>query len=115
MSTIGREAKVQDHQLKLLERLTVAVERLADDPVIEMEVAPPVCPNCHLFNPTVATSEAAGTGPMVELYVEMKCQNCDTTFWGAPVQWSVHSDIENLRGELQERAEHVKRVSGNSA
>jgi len=100
---IGREVEA----LKFLERIAIATERMADDPVLEMEVGPPVCPNCGVLNPIVSTESEGGTGHLFEMFVKMHCNGCDTTFYGIPVQWSMHLETSTLRAELQERAKLI--------
>lgn len=91
-------------QIAVLERIAGALEKLAEEPLLDIKVAPPACPSCGVFNPQITTSESSGTGPMNEFVIEMTCQECGTLFWGIPGQWSMHQDITTLRQELQERA-----------
>jgi hypothetical protein len=107
MTKIGR-----DENSILLERIAVAVERLAEDPVVEMEVGPPVCPYCQKFNPRVATQDAGGVGHILEVFLGMVCQECDQQFYAVPMQWSMQKTATTLRQAMEERAAYVDHDNG---
>jgi hypothetical protein len=97
----------RDENTILLERIAKGIEKLAEDPIVEMEVGPPVCPHCDRLNPRIATHEQGGTGQLYEMFVAMRCEECGGDFYGVPVQWEMHTDTETLRHALQERAGYV--------
>lgn len=110
----GRDYRQNAAQMALLERIALGIEKLAEDPIVEMEVAPPVCPHCGVFNPNVTTSDIGGTGRLAEFHVALTCEECGKPFWGTPVQWSMHLEMSTLRREILERAEYVGHgASGN--
>jgi len=97
----------RDENTAILERIAQGIERLAEDPVVEMEVGPAVCPHCNKFNPVVTTGEQGGTGHILEMFMAMECQECGGMFYGVPMQWQMHHDTESLRYALKERAAYV--------
>jgi hypothetical protein len=105
MSEVGRDYRHQAAILDALNRIAKGVDRLAEDPVIEMEVGPPVCPHCGIFNPKVAYEDTAGEGQLYEFFMQFICGECDKPFAAVPVQWSMHTNPDSLRQELSERAE----------
>jgi hypothetical protein len=116
MSEIGRDYRQHTALMDTLERIAAGIEKLAEEPVLEMEVAPPVCPHCGVFNPKISVADGmGGEGPLAEWFLEMTCQECGAQFYGAPVQWSMHRDTETLRHELHERAEYVRRSDRTNA
>jgi hypothetical protein len=90
-----------------MRRAVSALEHLAEDPVIQMEVGPPVCPHCNKVNPRVKTDVSEATGRLFEFAVQFYCLECNTGFFGVPVQWSMHQETMTLRAELEGR------ISGN--
>jgi hypothetical protein len=100
----GRERDV----MSLLIRATVALEKLAEEPIVEMEVGPPVCPHCNYLNPMVTHEPSDGaTGRLHEFFVPFSCGKCDQEFFAVPMQWSMHTDLTTLQLEIEgrERAE----------
>lgn len=88
----------------LLTRLTVAVEKLSEDPVIQIETGPPVCPHCERINPNVSVSEREADGPLGTFVIQAQCKHCHNTFYALPVQYHCFSTVEDLRQGLTERA-----------
>jgi hypothetical protein len=89
---------------ELAERATIALEALAQDPIIEIEAAPPICPHCGKMNPTI-TIEEGGEGPLAEIFFAAKCGECNKGFFAVPVTWHMHTTLETIREEMKERAE----------
>ena len=97
-----------DAELKrLLERGVDALEKLSDDPVIDVPVKPPVCPYCDRMNPTIKVRESEATGPMAEFVILAECQSCRQHFYTVPEGWNVFKmdDHDVLRQFIEERAE----------
>ena len=88
-----------------MERAVKALEHLAQDPVIEMEGGPPICPHCQKFNPKVKTEGQGAQGPLYQYAVAFLCMECGNDFYGVPIQWSLHQGVATLRAELQGRSE----------
>jgi hypothetical protein len=86
-----------------MERAVKALESMAEDPIVEMEIGPPVCPHCSKFNPQVKTDAHEGVGPLFEYAVAFICLECEQPFYGVPVQWSLHQEVTTLRIELEGR------------
>lgn len=95
---------------QLIERGVAALEKLAEDPQIEIEAGPPICPHCNTFNPEVATRDEEMSGPLHEFLLVVTCLNCHNRFYAIPLTWhcvKTHSEAEE---EMRMRDE---RVNGN--
>lgn len=96
---------------ELMQRAVVALEKLAEDPILEMEIGPPLCPHCNQFNPVVHIPfSEEGEGRIFEFFVVFLCTNCDSTFYAMPTQWSMHKDKTTLELEVNGRAGASDRV-----
>jgi hypothetical protein len=87
----------------LIERGVSALERLAQDPVIEMETGPPVCPNCEKKNPKVRVSESEADGPLAEFVIKAFCMNCNKPFYAIPLQWICVLTVSEVAQVVEER------------
>jgi len=96
---LGRE------QLLLMERGVKALEKLAEDPVIQIEGGPPVCPHCNTLNPQVSVHENDGEGPLALFLLDPKCENCGKTFYAVPLEWAIFEAREEAEQEINQRAE----------
>jgi uncharacterized protein with PIN domain len=93
---------------EILERIASGIEKLGEDPVIQVETAPPVCPHCETINPVVSVEESGGTGPLSEFVIRCVCQKCKRVFYALPIQWTCVSEMRQLE---QIVAQH-KELSG---
>ena len=89
----------------LLERGVQAIEKLAEDPVIHLETAPPVCPHCEKVNPVIRVGESEGTGEMAEFVIQAQCLSCNKVFYSLPLQWACAKTVGEITTVIQERAE----------
>lgn len=90
---------------ELLERGIAALEKIADEPIMQTEGGPPVCPGCNSLNPRVRVAASDETsGPFVQFFVPMECGNCGKTFFAVPLEWATYSAIEDARTEISRRA-----------
>ena len=99
--------RVIDRLLDRLDRLTVAVEKLGEEPEsmeLKMEISPPVCPHCGAFNPTVVVPEG-GDGPLMDCVLKAVCRNCDNLILAVPIQWDMLPDYETYERYVHERME----------
>lgn len=87
----------------LLERGVAALETLAQDPVINFETKPPVCPHCHKMNPVVRVAESEAVGPLAEFVIQAQCQSCSKVFYGVPVQWENFTQVSDVKQFVEER------------
>lgn len=94
---------------ELLRRGVIAVEALAEDPVIHVESGPPVCPFCEMMNPKVLVRESEASGPLGEYLLQAQCQNCNELFYAVPQIWLTVRTITEVQTEMQAR-----RDRGNS-
>src|SRR3954466_11811574 len=85
-----------------LVRIADALEKLAADPEVEIEVGPPVCPSCGKLNPTVALADQeGGQGPMAEIIVNGYCTHCGATFYIVIESYSVHQSVTTAGEEIE--------------
>ncbi len=90
---------------EILERIAVGIERLAEDPVIQVETGPPVCPHCEEMNPTIRVDESEATGKMAEFVIQAQCQHCGKVFYALPIHWASFKEISEVTQAVAERAE----------
>jgi hypothetical protein len=98
-----------DRELKiLLERIADGIEHLAEDPIINIEAGPPVCPFCETRNPRISTRESEASGPLGEYIVQCQCDKCGEIFYGLPTMWVCLRTIDEVREEIAARVESLK-------
>jgi hypothetical protein len=88
-----------------LNRIAVACERMAEDPVIQMETGPPACPHCDRINPVIKVEESGGTGLMAEFVIQAKCEHCGKVFYALPVQYHIATRVSQIPEMLEARKE----------
>jgi hypothetical protein len=88
----------------LLQRGVVALEKLADEPTIDIEVAPPVCPHCGLTDPTVRVNEHEASGKLSGFVIQCHCLHCNGLFYSIPFQFQCVKDLDEVRQFQTERA-----------
>lgn len=88
------------------ERIASALEKLTEDPQIEIEAGPPMCPNCGKFDPEILlpTQEAA-RGKMSELIVDGNCVECGSPIFIITESYSVHKSRQTAIEEIKQRTE----------
>ena len=97
----GRLGRLEE----LLLRLTVATEKMASDPEIEIEGGPPICANCGKMNPIVELSpQEGGRGPLAEIAIEATCTHCESPVIAIPESYSVHKNRDTAIHEMREKA-----------
>jgi hypothetical protein len=99
------------HTEQLLERAVIAIEKLADDPVLQVESGPPVCPHCGTINPSVTVHESDGTGPFATFLIEPECGNCGEGFFAIPIVWTTFQTYQDAEAELERRREVFESVN----
>lgn len=90
---------------ELLERIAKACERMAEDPVIQMETGPPVCPHCEHINPIIRVEESGGAGLMAEFVIKAQCTACGNVFYAIPLQFQVTARLTEVPEILEARRE----------
>lgn len=88
----------------LLERQAVALEKLAADPVLEIESGPPICPFCGQI-PDVEITEDRGEGPLSTYVIKPKCKHCENEFYAVPLEWAIFQTAMEAEQEINKRAE----------
>lgn len=87
-----------------LERIANALEKLAADPEVEIEVGPPICPHCGKLDPIVQLAEQeASRGPMSQLIVDGVCTECGHQLFIVIESYSVHRNRTTAGSEINER------------
>ena len=98
----GRE--ITQEEKDPLVRMAEALEKLASDPEVEIEVGPPVCPSCGKINPTVKLpDQEGGQGPMAEIVVNGACMECGSPFFIVIESFSVHRTVGTAGEEIEAR------------
>jgi hypothetical protein len=88
-----------------LERGVTALEKLSEDPVIDVPVKPPVCPHCERMNPFVRVQESEANGPLFEFVIMCECLSCHNVFYAIAEGWNCIADISIVQQLISERAE----------
>jgi RNase P subunit RPR2 len=96
---------VDSETRELARRLVKAVENLAEDPEIQVEVHPPVCPHCEQINPAVKVRETEAEGQLAEFVIRAQCMNCGNEFYALPFQMDCVSSLVEAQELMQERME----------
>lgn len=92
-----------DRFLSRLDRIAKAVELLAaEETEIQMEVSPPVCPHCGMFNPMVRVI-GDSEGPLMDCVLQAECGNCHLTMLAVPIQWDMLPDVSSYERYVTER------------
>jgi len=104
--------EISGRDRSLIERLVVAVEKLSEDQVLEIESGPPICPHCDTFAPDVTVEETTGTGPLSEYLVKPTCRSCGNQFYAVPIEWALFTTYQEAEAEVKTRRE-VFSVNGN--
>ena len=94
-----------DRYEELLGRIATACEHMAEDPVIQMETGPPVCPHCDKVNPVIRVEESGGTGLMAEFVIKCQCQTCGNLFYAVPLQFHMTTRLTEVPEILKARRE----------
>lgn len=89
--------------LELAKRATEALERLAQDPVFQMETMPPVCPHCEEMNPVVSVNDQAGQGLLAEFVIRATCLKCNSEFFMLPLQSECVKTASEMAEVINER------------
>ena len=95
---------------ELLVRAVTALEKIADDPVLQIESGPAVCPFCQTINPPVKVDDDSGEGPFSMFVTEPQCLVCENKFYALPLQWATFTSHEELSDELVRRADEYSNV-----
>jgi len=88
-----------------MERCAPALEQLAADPVVNIESGPPVCPFCETMNPRISLRENEASGPLGEYFIHCHCDACGQMFFALPKMWLCLRNAEEVREEINARAE----------
>jgi hypothetical protein len=105
---IGRD------EMELLKRGVAALEKLASDPVVEIEAGEPLCPNCGEFDPEIKIDPDVvygGAGRLSEFIIEATCSKCGNTMYGLCDSFNMHQSLETVAQVIEDRrAENVQDV-----
>lgn len=102
---VNREmTKYLDRICSSLEKL----EKLADEPFVEIEPVPPSCPHCSVIDPEVVTSEdGGGTGKLSSFILIGICKNCGNKLFGVVNHWVVHTKQSEARDNINQIKERL--------
>ena len=88
--------------IRSVNKLSKNLERLVDEPMVEIESAPPKCPHCNIINPSIVMAPSDQiAGPVNEFILVGRCTNCQNDIFGIATGWLINSDqktaIDNLK------------------
>jgi hypothetical protein len=86
-----------------LTRIADGIDRLGQEPEIEIDWGPPKCPHCNAFDPQVEIEEQDGSGPLSEYYLEPTCGACRKKFFIVIQGYSAHVERDMASQEIEER------------
>lgn len=89
---------------KSAKTIAESLKKLADEPLVEVEPAPPQCPNCGQLFPTVVSDDSedeANEMPISEIILTGKCKRCSQPVFAVPVQWVVHQNRQEALDHMQ--------------
>lgn len=90
--------------MELLERMTVAIEKLSEPPEFEVNLKPPVCPHCNTVDPVVELPyQQGGTGKLSEIVVAGTCLACRKHLWVVIESYSMHKEASEAAMEVSEK------------
>jgi hypothetical protein len=108
MDSLGRE------QTQLIRRAVIALEKLAEDPVLQIEAGPPICPHCQTINPEVTVvADSGGKGPLSEFAILPECGSCEQKFYAVPIEWAIFTTHQEAEKEIENRREVFGSVVNN--
>lgn len=108
------EGEVPPKATDPLERIAVALERMLEEPAVEiMEPTPPICPYCNSINPVVTTEDSGGSGQISEFIIRGNCGNCGNIIFAVSNEWVLHPDSDSVQMHLNLLSERNERSGGN--
>jgi hypothetical protein len=81
--------KKLDEGISVATRIAESLEKLVNEPLIEITPPPPQCPNCGRINPEIQTEHKADTGNMMDFVLEATCLNCGKPLFAFPSNWVI--------------------------
>lgn len=101
---LGRDFFRMEQRIEgLVERGVLALEKLASDPVVEIEAGPPICPSCGKHDPIVTMMETEGQGKLSDFIIKGQCHTCGETIYGIIESYSMHASLDSLKNEMEVR------------
>lgn len=105
-----------DPLVRAIDELTNAVRRLGDQPPeVEVELPPPICPNCRQLNPRIFLSGNEENGPLGEFVLYGVCGNCKQGIYGVPLAWAMFKDRQEAIIGAKENLERIVNGSTRNA
>lgn len=104
-----------DEGLTTVNRIADSLEKLVNEPLVQIESPPPQCPHCGKFNPEVQIDQSTAKGHIGEFVLECICGNCGKEIYGCVAVW----DLQGTRtGAIQvgtQIAERANNARANNA
>lgn len=113
MNTNGTRIVFDDVAKEFFERIATGIERLAEDPVVNLETTIPVCPHCNTNDPVVMVKESEGAGKLGEIVFQVTCGKCHNGFIIIPFQSFYAKTIQEATDFQQEREMVYERAGNN--
>lgn len=96
--------------LVTLNRIADSLEKLVDEPLLQIEQPPIQCPHCGKVNPAVQIEESESQGKIDEYALEATCMNCGRPMFGVVFDMVVFKTRSEAVAVLNQR----KAQNGNS-
>jgi len=89
---------------EFLERGVTALEKLAEEPILNIEATPSRCTNCGKIDPFVKiqNEDTEGSGKLSEFFLVLQCQECNKSFYAAPAGWFCYQSSAEMLSDLEE-------------
>lgn len=101
---------ILENGVEAVTRLTDLIEKAIEQPAVEIEIPPPICPHCRTINPKITVAEAEATGNLAEFILLATCLKCKKRFYAFAIVWSTHKTHNEIKINVQT---HLERVFGN--
>lgn len=86
-----------------VDRLSSGIEKLLEEPMVEIDPAPPSCPHCKDINPMIRVepSDQAISGQIAEFVLIATCGKCKKELYGICNSWVIFPDKKSARVQGQ--------------
>lgn len=95
-------------------RIAEALEKLVNEPLVEIKTPPPQCPHCGEINPDVNIYQIPeGAGKISTFLIQAKCMHCNRDIYCLSLEWSLQPDENSaliVGREIVERMNNVYNV-----
>lgn len=100
-------ARILNSGFDTTERIATALEKLVNEPMIDIQIPPPQCPHCGVIDPIVQPYPFTGgeAGHVAEYIVYASCTHCNKDLYGVVGEWSLQPDSQSALAKAKEISE----------